>query len=79
MWAACSTLWLALGLRQRVRFEGQAAMELEFASEGILTDEAYPLDLIAAPPRLPPSADSLPSCPQADPIVTRRSLTGPRS
>ncbi len=32
-----------VGLRQRVRFEGQAAMELEFALEGVRTDEAYPL------------------------------------
>jgi hydrogenase maturation protein HypF len=29
------------GLRQQVRFEGQAAMELEFALEGIATAEAY--------------------------------------
>ena len=32
-----------IGLRQQTRFEGQAAMELEFALEGIVTDEAYPL------------------------------------
>jgi hydrogenase maturation protein HypF len=31
------------GLRERARFEGQAAMELEFALEGVETDEAYPL------------------------------------
>ncbi len=29
------------GLRQQVRFEGQAAMELEFALDGVMTDEAY--------------------------------------
>ncbi len=29
--------------RQQIRFEGQAAMELEFALEGIETDEAYEL------------------------------------
>jgi hydrogenase maturation protein HypF len=29
------------GLRQKVRFEGQAAMELEFAIEGLQTEEAY--------------------------------------
>jgi hydrogenase maturation protein HypF len=29
------------GIRQRVRFEGQAAMELEFALEGFNTEEAY--------------------------------------
>lgn len=34
------------GLRQQVRFEGQAAMELEFALEGAVpTDEAYKLPL----------------------------------
>jgi len=31
-----------LGLRQIVRFEGQAAMELEFAIAGNQTDESYP-------------------------------------
>lgn len=31
------------GLRQTVHHEGQAAMELEFAAEGITTEEAYPL------------------------------------
>jgi len=29
------------GLRQQTHFEGQAAMELEFALEGVTTDEAY--------------------------------------
>ena len=33
------------GLRQQVRFEGQAAMELEFALEGIATTEAYELPI----------------------------------
>ncbi len=33
-----------VGLRQRAHFEGQAAMELEFALDGIQTDEAYPFD-----------------------------------
>jgi hydrogenase maturation protein HypF len=33
------------GLRQKVRFEGQAAMEMEFALDGVTTDEAYPFDL----------------------------------
>jgi hydrogenase maturation protein HypF len=32
-----------IGLRQRIEFEGQAAMDLEFAMEGIKTNEAYPL------------------------------------
>jgi hydrogenase maturation protein HypF len=33
------------GLRQQMRFEGQAAMELEFALDGINTDEAYSLPI----------------------------------
>jgi hydrogenase maturation protein HypF len=33
------------GLRHQVRFEGQAAMELEFALEGITTAEAYELPI----------------------------------
>src|SRR5205823_4014568 len=32
----------SLGLRQQARFEGQAAMELEFASEAAETNEVYP-------------------------------------
>lgn len=31
-----------IGLRQRASFEGQAAMELEFAHHGISTDKCYP-------------------------------------
>jgi hydrogenase maturation protein HypF len=34
-----------LGLRQIVRFEGQAAMELEFAIAGLTTDETYSYDM----------------------------------
>ncbi len=34
------------GLRQTVRFEGQAAVELEFSTEGIRTEEAYPITLL---------------------------------
>ena len=33
-------------LRQHIRFEGQAAMELEFAAEGTQTEEHYPLPLV---------------------------------
>jgi hydrogenase maturation protein HypF len=36
-----------LGLRQIARFEGQAAMELEFAADGSETDEFYAFDLDA--------------------------------
>jgi hydrogenase maturation protein HypF len=34
-----------INLRQLIRFEGQAAMELEFALDGVETDEAYPLPI----------------------------------
>ena len=36
-----------VNLRQQMRFEGQAAMELEFALDGVNTDEAYSLSLLA--------------------------------
>ena len=36
------------GLRQQVRFEGQAAMELEFALESAHTNEAYELPIVAS-------------------------------
>jgi hydrogenase maturation protein HypF len=35
-----------INLRQHMRFEGQAAMELEFALDGIETDEHYNLSLV---------------------------------
>ena len=34
-----------LGLRQRVSFEGQAAMELEFAAEAGIINESYPFEI----------------------------------
>ena len=37
-----------INLRQQIRFEGQAAMELEFALDGIETEEAYALRIDAA-------------------------------
>lgn len=42
-----------VGLRQRVEFEGQAAMDLEFALEGVKTNEAYSLRITdsATPPQ----------------------------
>ena len=39
-------------LRQRMRFEGQAAMELEFAVDGITTDEHYNLSPVTCHPSL---------------------------
>ncbi|AFZ05969.1 Hydrogenase maturation protein, carbamoyltransferase HypF [Oscillatoria nigro-viridis PCC 7112] len=35
-----------LGLCQQASFEGQAAMQLEFAANGFKTDEAYPYELL---------------------------------
>lgn len=35
-----------IGLRQRVHFEGQAAMELEFAIENARTEESYPFRIL---------------------------------
>jgi len=34
-----------INLRQQIRFEGQAALELEFALDGVEIDEAYPLPI----------------------------------
>jgi hydrogenase maturation protein HypF len=41
------------GLRQESHFEGQAAMDLEFALEGDETDEVYPLRIAAGQPPAP--------------------------
>jgi hydrogenase maturation protein HypF len=38
-----------IGLRQSIQFEGQAAMELEFAIEAFETDESYPFSLLRPP------------------------------
>jgi hydrogenase maturation protein HypF len=39
------------GLRQHVRYEGQAAMELEFALDGVRVQDGYPLAVEPWPPR----------------------------
>jgi len=41
-----------VGLRQQIHFEGQAAMELEFALDGVDTDETYSLPLVSRHPSL---------------------------
>ena len=42
-----------LNLRQRVSFEGQAAMELEFALHGVETEDAYPIAISGAAEQFP--------------------------
>jgi hydrogenase maturation protein HypF len=46
-----------VNLRQRVAFEGQAAMELEFALEGAKTDEVYRLSILEPGEALPLNLD----------------------
>jgi hydrogenase maturation protein HypF len=48
-------------LRQRMRFEGQAAMELEFALDGVNTDEAYPMRIAECEMRSPACEDARPA------------------
>ena len=40
-----------INLRQQIRFEGQAAMELEFALDGVETEERYELPLVESAPQ----------------------------
>ena len=47
-----------IDLRQQMRFEGQAAMELEFALDGIETDECYELRIAARDGRSPHHSQS---------------------
>ncbi|HEV2394735.1 MAG TPA: carbamoyltransferase HypF [Verrucomicrobiae bacterium] len=54
------------GLRQRVRFEGQAAMELEFATARFSTDDAYPLALLDRAGRPVHSQARTPTPPSVD-------------
>jgi hydrogenase maturation protein HypF len=37
-----------IGLRQACRFEGQAAMELEFLTHGVITEQTYPFGMVRA-------------------------------
>jgi len=41
-----------INLRQQIRFEGQAAMDLEFALDGVETEERYELSLVTRHPSL---------------------------
>ena len=49
------------GLRQTMRFEGQAAMELEFALDGIETDETYELPMAGCEARTAARGDARPT------------------
>ncbi|HNQ89949.1 MAG TPA: carbamoyltransferase HypF [Verrucomicrobiota bacterium] len=51
------------GLRQDARFEGQAAMDLEFSLEGDETDEGYPLPVCSVSARGGRSGAATPPCP----------------
>jgi hydrogenase maturation protein HypF len=46
-----------VGLRQRVSFEGQAAMELEFALDAVESDESYPIAISGAAEPVPLKLD----------------------
>jgi hydrogenase maturation protein HypF len=41
-----------VNLRQQMRFEGQPALELEFALDGFVTEKSYRLPLVTRPPSL---------------------------
>jgi hydrogenase maturation protein HypF len=55
-----------LSLRQTAQFEGQAAMDLEFALEPGDSEEAYPVSLqeVRCDPGSDPDGQTLPACPQ---------------
>jgi hydrogenase maturation protein HypF len=59
-----------INLRQQIRFEGQAAMELEFALEGVETNEAYPLPIVDCRHRLPSRIRNLSELPIEEPATT---------
>jgi len=59
-----------LGLRTHVSFEGQAAMELEFALAGVNSDEAYPVEIRANPvDAQAPDTDSSPYVVDWEPLL----------
>jgi hydrogenase maturation protein HypF len=58
-----------VGLRQQVRFEGQAAMELEFAIESLDVQEFYPFRAIASEPLKSPLAPTLPMNLDWSPVI----------
>ena len=61
-----------IGLCQRVKFEGQAAMALEFVLPDNQTSDAYPLPITPGSPPDPPKHE------QASPFVSRDSPVAPR-
>ena len=58
-----------IGLRQLVQFEGQAAMELEYALAGLATDESYPVQVVLH------AGDELPADPPVGTGQTSRRRT----
>ncbi|HEX7486352.1 MAG TPA: carbamoyltransferase HypF [Vicinamibacterales bacterium] len=49
------------GLRQHVRYEGQAAMELEFALDGVTVEDHYPVVVAEAQPPDPGQVGTMPA------------------
>ncbi len=63
------------GLRQQARFEGQAAMELEFAIKGVQTDETYPFSISILPSPASPNP-TIPVGPRTSDLGLRSSNFG---
>ena len=62
-----------LGLRQVARFEGQAAMELEFAIAGLQTEEFYSFDIVC---QEKPGGDSTPAGRRSSGAVRQPEISG---
>jgi hydrogenase maturation protein HypF len=62
------------GIRQQVRFEGQAAMELEFAINGLEMDEAYSFVVSAENKGTEPGGETPPELAGGDACATRMPL-----